>query len=82
MKGPFLREERNMLINIAGLITGSAIKRVFDTLLNDNKERVKELHVINQTSEIITQGMPIDETLQKIAGISCPNHGNIPNILP
>jgi hypothetical protein len=68
-EGPFLREERNMLINIAGLITGSAIKKVFDTLLHDNKERVKELHVINQTSDIITQGMPIDETLQKIAGI-------------
>jgi len=68
-EGPFLREERNMLINMAGLITGSAIKRVFDNLLHENKERVKELHVINQTSEIITQGMPIEETLQKIANI-------------
>ena len=58
-----------MLVNIAGLITGSAIKRVFDELLNDNRERVKELNVINQTSEIVTMGLPMDETLQKIADI-------------
>ncbi|MBN1415336.1 MAG: hypothetical protein JW973_09565 [Bacteroidales bacterium] len=68
-EGPFLREERNMLINIAGLITGSAIKKVFNTLLHDNQERVKELNVINQTSALITQGMPMEETLQKIADI-------------
>ena len=68
-EGPFLREERNMLINIAGLITGSATRKVFDTLLHENKERVKELQVINQTSNIITQGLPINETLQKIANI-------------
>jgi hypothetical protein len=68
-EGPFLREERNMLVNIAGLITGSAIKRVFDELLNDNRERVKELNVINQTSEIATMGLPVNETLQKIADI-------------
>ena len=68
-EGPFLHEERNMLVNIAGLITGSAIRRVFEELLNDNRERVKELNVINQTSEIVTMGFPMDETLQKIADI-------------
>jgi hypothetical protein len=37
--------------------------------LHENKERVKELQVINQTSNIITQGLPINEALQKIANI-------------
>jgi hypothetical protein len=68
-EGPFLREERNMLVNVAGLITGSAIKRVFDELLNDNRERVKELNGVNQTSEIVAMGLPMDETLQKITDI-------------
>ncbi len=66
-EGPFLKEERNLLINMAGLIAGSAAKDVFNSLLHENRERVKELQVINQTSRIISEGLPIDETLQKIA---------------
>jgi hypothetical protein len=68
-EGPFLSEERNMLINLAHLIAGSAAKDILNNLLYENRERLKELHVINHTSFIISQGKPIDETLQKICYI-------------
>ncbi|MBN1145396.1 MAG: hypothetical protein JXA72_13275 [Bacteroidales bacterium] len=68
-EGPFLDEERNLLINLAGLIAGSASKDILNNLLYENRERLKELHVINHTSYIINQGRPIDETLQKICYI-------------
>ncbi len=68
-EGPFLNEERNLLINLAGLIAGSASKDILSNLLYENRERLKELHVINHTSYIISQGRPIDETLQKICYI-------------
>jgi hypothetical protein len=68
-EGPFLKEERNLLINLANLIAGSASKDVLNRLLYENRERLKELHVINHTSHIISQGKPIDETLQKICSI-------------
>jgi hypothetical protein len=68
-EGPFLKEERNLLINLANLIAGSATKDILNNLLYENRERLKELHVINHTSHIISQGKPIDETLQKICSI-------------
>lgn len=68
-EGPFLKEERNMLINLASLITGSATGDILNNLLHENRERVKELHVINLTSHIISQGKPIGETLQDICAI-------------
>jgi hypothetical protein len=68
-EGPFLKEERNMLINLSSLIAGSASKDLLNNLLYENRERLKELHVINHTSHIISQGKPIDETLQKICYI-------------
>jgi len=68
-EGPFLIEERNLLINISNIIAGSATREVFDKLLNENKERLKELNAINKTSEIITAGKPVEETLQQICCI-------------
>ena len=68
-EGPFLKEERNLLINLANLIAGSATKDILNNLLYENRERLKELHVINHTSHLISQGKPIDETLQKICAI-------------
>ena len=68
-EGPFLKEERNLLVNLAALISGSATRDMLNNLLWENRERLKELHVINQTSYIISQGKPIDETLQKICYI-------------
>jgi hypothetical protein len=68
-EGPFLKEERNMLINLAGLIAGSATRDILNNLLYENRERLKELHVINHTSHIISMGKPVDETLQEICAI-------------
>lgn len=68
-EGPFLKEERNLLINLANLIEGSATKKVFDKLQYENRERLKELKAINQTSAIITEGLSIEQTLQKICNI-------------
>lgn len=68
-EGPFLKEERNLLINLSNILSGSASREVFDKLLAENRERVKELNAINQTTHIINKGMPVDETLQKICNI-------------
>lgn len=68
-EGPFLKEERNLLINLANLISGSATKDILSNLQYENRERLKELHVINHTSHIISEGKPVDETLQKICSI-------------
>jgi hypothetical protein len=65
-EGPFLKEERNLLINLANLISGSATKDVFRKLSHENTERLKELKAINQTSKIIEEGKPVEETLQEI----------------
>ncbi len=68
-EGPFLKEERDLLINIANLIAGSAIRNVFNNLLYENRERLKELQLINETTRIISMSKPIDETLEKITAI-------------
>jgi hypothetical protein len=68
-EGPFLKEERNLLINLASLVAGSATRDILNNLLYENRERLKELHVINHTSYILSQRRPIDETLQKICYI-------------
>jgi hypothetical protein len=39
----------------------------FSQLLHDQQERVKELSCINQTTYILKEGKPIEETLQQIA---------------
>ncbi|MFA9390016.1 MAG: PEP/pyruvate-binding domain-containing protein [Prolixibacteraceae bacterium] len=68
-EGPFLKEERNLLINVANLIAGSATRDIFNKLVHENVERLKELKAINQTSKIIEQGKSVDETLQQICSI-------------
>lgn len=68
-EGPFLKEERNLLINLANLISGTATKEVFNQLQRENKERIKELWGINQTSQIIAEGKSIDETLGEICSV-------------
>jgi len=68
-EGPFLIEERNLLINLSNLIAGSATREIFNKLLNENKERLKELRAINKTSEIISGGNPVEETMQQICSI-------------
>ncbi|MBN2349571.1 MAG: hypothetical protein JXJ22_12060 [Bacteroidales bacterium] len=68
-EGPFLAEERNLLINLSNLIAGSATKEVLNRLTAENRERLKELKAINQTSQIIAKGFSLEDTLQKICYI-------------
>lgn len=68
-EGPFLREERNLLVNLANLIAGSATRDVFYKLQHENIERLKELKAINQTTLIIEEGKMVEETLQEICDI-------------
>lgn len=68
-EGPFLKEERMLLINLANLIAGQAAKDVFSKIQKMNAERLKELQAINQTSKIIEEGNNIHETLQRICDI-------------
>lgn len=68
-EGPFLNEERNLLVNLANLIAGSATRDVFNQLQHENTERLKELKAINQTTQIIDEGKSVDETLQEICSI-------------
>ncbi|MDP2338993.1 MAG: PEP/pyruvate-binding domain-containing protein [Bacteroidota bacterium] len=68
-EGPFLKEERNLLINLSNLIAGSATRAVFNKLHRENIERLKELKAINQTSLIIDEGKSVDETLHEINSI-------------
>jgi hypothetical protein len=66
-EGPFLKEERDLLVNLSNLISGSAGSDVLKTLLSENKERLKELKAINKTSQLIADLKPVEETLSAIA---------------
>ena len=68
-EGPFLKEERNLLVNLSNLIAGSATRDVFNKLQRENTERLKELRAINQTTMIIDEGKSVDETLMEICAI-------------
>jgi hypothetical protein len=68
-EGPFLKEERNLLVNLSNLIAGSATRDVFNKLQRENTERLKELRAINQTTFIIDEGKSVDETLMEICAI-------------
>ncbi len=68
-EGPFLKEERHLINNIAGLISGSATKYDFQKLFLENTERLKELGGINLTSDILASGLPLDETFQHICNV-------------
>ena len=68
-EGPFLKEERNLLVNLSNLIAGSATRDVFNKLQHENTERLKELKAINQTTMIIDQGKSVDETLMEICAL-------------
>ena len=68
-EGAFLKEERNLLFNLANLIAGFATRDEYNKLQHQNIERLKELKAINQTSLIIEEGKSIDETLNEICEI-------------
>ncbi len=81
-EGPFLTEERNLINNLSALISGALTRKALETLLAgsvtkdtfnklkyNNRERLKELKAINQTSLIIEDSKSIEETLQEICNI-------------
>lgn len=72
-EGPFLKEERSLLINLSGLIAGSATWDVFNQLQHENTERLKELRAINLTTHIIEESRSVDETLQQICELLPPS---------
>ncbi len=66
-EGPFLKEERNLLVNIAKLIAGTATKHIYNKLHSRTSERLKELNAINRVSGIIGHDLSIRDTLMLIA---------------
>ncbi len=68
-EGPFLKEERNLIDNLADIISGIAAKKLLSNLVADNTERLKELEAINKTTAIISAGKTVKETLQEICDI-------------
>jgi CheY-like chemotaxis protein len=68
-EGPFLKEERDLLKNISGLIEGALSNFNYRNLLYQNTERLKELQGINQTTAILNENLSVEETLQRISSI-------------
>ncbi|HLO91053.1 MAG TPA: PEP/pyruvate-binding domain-containing protein [Lentimicrobium sp.] len=65
-EGPFMFEERNLILNLASLIEGylNGIKGKEGSFVN--RERLKELSAINQTTAILRSGKPIEEAIHQI----------------
>ena len=68
-EGPFLKEERTLIDNLADIISGIAAKKLLSNLVADNTERLKELEAINKTTAIISAGKTVEDTLQEICDI-------------
>ena len=65
-EGPFLKEERNLVMNLATLIEGflNGVKGREGRYIT--RERLKELTAINQTTAILRTGKPVEEALHQI----------------
>jgi len=68
-EGPFLKEERNLIMNMASLIEGflNGVKGREGRYIT--RERLKELSAINQTTNILRAGKPVEEALHQICMI-------------
>lgn len=66
-EGPFMKEERSLIMNLASLIEGylNGVKGKEGRYVT--RERLKELSAINQTTAILRTGKPIEEALHQIA---------------
>ncbi len=66
-EGPFLKEERDLIMNLSSLIEGylNGVKGKEGRYVT--RERLKELSAINQTTAILRTGKPIEEALHQIA---------------
>jgi len=65
-EGPFLRDERIMLNQIARMLSGYINQIVAARNHSESEERLKELSTINRTTRIINEGKSIDDVLQQI----------------
>lgn len=65
-EGPFMIEERNLIFNLASLIEGylNGIKGKEGSFIN--RERLKELSALNQTTAILRSGKSIEEAIHQI----------------
>jgi CheY-like chemotaxis protein len=65
-EGPFMKEERNLIVNLSSLIEGflNSVKGKEGRYVT--RERLKELAAINQTTSILRAGKPIEEALHQI----------------
>ncbi len=68
-EGPFLREERDLIASIAGIIATylNTVKSLEQS--HETQERLKELACINRTTSILKEGKPIEEALLQISQI-------------
>lgn len=66
-EGPFLKEERNLINTIANLVRGFLNGVPGNEKSRASTERIKELACMNQTTAILREGKPIEETLRQIA---------------
>ena len=66
-EGPFLKEERSLIMILSSLIEGylNGVKGKEGRYVT--RERLKELSAINQTTAILRTGKPIEEALHQIA---------------
>ena len=66
-EGPFMKEERSLIMNLSSLIEGylNGVKGKEGRYVT--RERLKELSAINQTTAILRTGKPIEEGLHQIA---------------
>jgi DNA-binding NarL/FixJ family response regulator len=65
-EGPFLKEERDLIINISGILVGylNSLKGLENAY--ESRERLKELACINRTTGILKEGKPFEDSLQQI----------------
>lgn len=68
-EGPFLREERDLIDNIANILSGYLNSARGREDRFSSTERLKELSAINQTTAILREKKPIDETFEQIVSI-------------
>ena len=68
-EGPFLKEERDLIMNISGILVGylnslKGLENAYET-----RERLKEMACINRTTSILKEGKPLEDSLQQIVMI-------------
>ncbi len=68
-EGPFLKEERDLISNLSGIISGYLNSLVATKDKYISRERLKELAAINQTTRILKEKKPIEETLTQICNV-------------